>query len=99
MRMMMKFTTPVEKGNEAIRDGSLAKTVEALMAKLKPEAAYFGSWNGIRSGMMFFDLTDASQLVEFAEPLFLNVNATVEIVPVMTADDLRKGLATVSSAR
>ena len=96
MRMMMKFTTPVEKGNEAIKDGSLANTIEALMAKMKPEAVYFGAWNGVRSGMMFFDLTDASQLVEFAEPLFLNVNATVEIVPVMTVDDLRKGLATVS---
>lgn len=96
MRMMMKFTAPVEKGNEAIKDGSLGKTLDALMAKIKPEAAYFGSWNGVRSGMMFFDLTDASQLVEFAEPLFLNVNATVEVVPVMTVDDLRKGLATVS---
>ena len=99
MRMMMKFTAPVEKGNEAIKDGSLAKTLEALMAKIKPEAAYFGSWDGVRSGMMFFDLTDASQLVEFAEPLLLNVNATIEIVPVMTVDDLRKGLATVSSAK
>jgi hypothetical protein len=96
MRMMMKFTVPVEKGNEAIKDGSLGKTLEALMAKIKPEAVYFGAWNGVRSGMMFFDMTDASQAVEFAEPLFLNFNATVEIVPVMTVDDLRKGLATVS---
>lgn len=96
MRMMMKFTVPVEKGNEAIKDGSLGKTLEALMAKIKPEAVYFGAWDGVRSGMMFFDMTDASQAVEFAEPLFLNFNATVEIVPVMTVDDLRKGLATVS---
>ncbi len=95
MRMMMRFTAPVEKGNQAIKDGSLGKTLEALMAKMKPEAVYFGSWDGVRSGMMFFDLTDASQLVEFAEPLFLNINATVEVVPVMTIDDLRKGLATV----
>ncbi len=87
----------MEKGNEVIKDGSLAKTIEALIAKIKPEAAYFGSWNGVRSGMMFFELTDASQLVEFAEPLFLNTNATVDIVPVMTRDDLRKGLATVSA--
>jgi hypothetical protein len=94
--MMMKFTTPVEKGNEIIKDGSLAKIIETLMAKIKPEAVYFGSWNGVRSGMMFFELTDASQLVEFAEPLFLGANATVEIVPVMTPADLRKGLATVS---
>jgi hypothetical protein len=45
---------------------------------------------------MFFDLTDASQLVQFGEPLFLNFNATVEFVPVMTVDDLRRGLATMS---
>lgn len=96
MRMMMKLTAPVEKGNEAIKNGSLAKTIEALMAKIKPEAAYFGSWDGVRSGLMFFDLTDASQLAEFAEPLFFALNATVEIVPVMTPDDLRRGLATVS---
>ena len=97
--MMMKFTAPVEKGNEVIKDGSFAKMIEALIAKIKPEATYFGSWNGVRSGMMFFDLTDASQLVEFAEPLFFGVNATVEVVPVMTPDDLRRGLATLPSAK
>jgi hypothetical protein len=93
MRMMLKFSLPVEKGNQAYRDGSLAKTVESLMAKLKPEAAYFGPSGGKRSGMVFFDLADASQLVEFAEPLFLGLNAEVEIIPVMTGDDLRKGFS------
>ena len=33
-----------------------AKTVEALMNRLKPEAAYFSPMNGNRTGMMFFDL-------------------------------------------
>lgn len=91
MRMMLKFTLPVEKGNAAFKDGSLGKTVEALMAKLKPEAAYFAPINGNRGGMIFFDLADPSQIVEFAEPLFHNLNAEVEFVPVMNADDLKKG--------
>ena len=67
------------------------------MNKLKPEAAYFGPSDGMRSGMMFFDLAEASQIVETAEPLFSNLNAAVEIVPVMTGDDLRKGLAKTTS--
>ena len=99
MRMMLKFTLPVEKGNQAFNDGSLAKTLESIMSKFKPEAAYFGPSEGKRSGMMFFDLAEASQIVEIAEPLFSNLNAAVEIVPVMTGDDLRKGIAKVSKKK
>jgi hypothetical protein len=91
MRMMLKFTLPVEKGNQAFKDGSLGKVMESLMNNLKPEAAYFAPMGGKRGGMIFFDLADPSGLVEFGEPLFLNLNAEVEIVPVMNADDLRKG--------
>jgi len=94
--MMLRFTLPVEKGNQAIRDGSLGKTLELIMNKLKPEAAYFAPSEGKRSGMMFFDLAEPSQIVEIAEPLFSNLNAAVEIVPVMNGDDLRKGLAKAS---
>ena len=93
MRMMLKFTLPVEKGNQAIKDGSLEKTLESIMKKLKPEAAYFAPMDGKRGGMIFFDLAEPSQIAEVVEPLFLNLNATTEIVPVMNGDDLRKGLA------
>jgi hypothetical protein len=93
MRMMLKFTLPVEKGNQAIKDGSLGKTLESIMKKLKPEAAYFAPMDGKRGGMIFFDLAEPSQIAEVVEPLFLNLNAATEIVPVMNGDDLRKGLA------
>jgi len=92
MRMMLKFSLPVEKGNQTIKDGSLAKTLESIMNKLKPESAYFAPLDGKRSGMMVFDLAEPSQIVEVVEPLFLNLNADVEIIPVMNGDDLRKGL-------
>ena len=93
MRMMLKFTLPVEKGNQAFKDGSLEKTLESIMNKLKPEAAYFGPSDGKRSGMMFFDLAEPSQIVEIAEPLFSSLNAALELVPVMNGDELRKGIA------
>lgn len=97
MRMMLRFTVPVEHGNAAIKNGSLARTVEAVIGKLKPEAAYFAPLDGMRSGMLFFDMTDISQLVEFAEPLFLALNAKVDVVPVMNGDDLRRGFSKVSA--
>jgi hypothetical protein len=93
MRVMLRFTLPVEKGNQAFKDGSLGKMIESIMTKFKPEAAYFGPSDGKRSGMMFFDLAEPSQIVEVAEPLFSSLNAAVEIVPVMNGDDLRKGIA------
>ncbi len=93
MRMMLRITLPVEKGNQAFEDGSLGKTIETLMEKIKPEAAYFGPSEGKRSAMIFFDLAEPSQIVEVVEPLFSDLHAAVEIVPVMNADDLRKGFA------
>lgn len=96
MRMMLKFTIPVERGNAAISDGMIAKTVETIMTQLRPEAAYFGPTDGKRGGMVFFDLADPSQIIEVVEPLFLNLNATTELSPVMNAEDLRKGLAKVA---
>ena len=96
MRVMLRFTLPVERSNQAINDGSLGRTMEAVMSHLKPEAAYFTALDGKRGGMIFFDLAEPSQIVETVEPFFLNLNATTEIVPVMNADDLRKGLAKVA---
>jgi hypothetical protein len=46
--------------------------------------------------MIFFDVAEPSQIVEAVEPFFLNLNAAVELVPVMNGDDLRKGLAKAS---
>jgi hypothetical protein len=96
MRMMLKFTLPVKKSNAAINDGSLGRTMESILSNLKPEAAYFMPLDGKRAGMIFFDMADPSQIVEAVEPFFLSLNASTELVPVMNADDLRKGLAKVA---
>jgi hypothetical protein len=96
MRMMLKFTLPVEKSNAAINDGSLGRTMESILSALKPEATYFAPLEGKRAGMIFFDMADPSQIVEIVEPFFLSLNASTELVPVMNADDLRKGLAKVA---
>ncbi len=97
MRMMLRWTVPVEKGNETIRDGSLARTMQSLLEDLKPEAAYFWPENGERAGMMVFDMTDPTEIPQIAEPLFMNLDAAVEFLPVMNADDLRTALEKVAA--
>ena len=97
MRMMLRWTVPVERGNETIKDGTLSQTIESLIDELNPEAAYFWPENGERGGMMVFDMTDPAQIPQIAEPLFLNVDAAVDFAPVMNADDLKKALEIVAS--
>jgi len=94
---MLRWTVPVERGNQAIEDGSLGQAMESLLQQLEPEAAYFLAEDGKRGGMVFFDMADPSQIPQIAEPLFLRLNAAVEFVPVMNPDDLRKALAAVTS--
>ena len=86
----MKVSMPVEAGNAAARNGSLGKTIQSILADLKPEAAYFLDWDGKRTGIIVFDMQDASQIPAVAEPWFLALNASVEIHPVMTPADLAK---------
>ena len=90
MRFFMKVSIPVEAGNEAAKKGSLGKTIASILAEQKPEAAYFLEVNGQRTGLFFLDMKDASQIPALVEPWFLSFNASVEIRPVMTPDDLKK---------
>jgi hypothetical protein len=95
MRTMLKWTVPVEKGNAMIDDGSMGTVVEAVLAKTKPEAAYFLAQNGKRGGVIFFDLKEPADIPRIAEILFRGSNADVEFVPVMNADDLKKALTSL----
>ena len=95
MRMMLRVTIPVEQGNKAIKEGSLAKTFQAFMEEHKPEAAYFYPHKGMRSALFFFDLKDTTDIPRIVEPPFHLLNAEIEVTPVMNADDLKAGLAKV----
>ena len=93
---MMKITMPVEAGNAAIKDGSMAKIMADALERLKPEAAYFLTENGARTALMVIDLADPADIPSTVEPFFTGLNAAVQLTPVMNADDLNKGLSTIS---
>jgi hypothetical protein len=98
MRMMLKILIATETGHHTIKDGSLPKIFETTMSKIKPEAAYFVAEHGQRCAMMFFDMNDASDIPGIVEPLFAGLNARVQLLPVMNAEDLKKGLDSARKA-
>ncbi|WP_344267419.1 hypothetical protein [Actinomadura napierensis] len=93
MRVMLRAQMDTQLGNEGIKSGSLPKAMQALIERLKPEAAYFTALDGNRTCTLVFDMQDSSQIPSIAEPLFQSLGAKIEIVPVMNLDDLQKGLA------
>ena len=98
MRFLIKVSIPVEAGNEAAKAGKLGATIQSILADLKPEAVYFTDDNGQRTGFLFIEMQDASQIPAIAEPWFLAFNASVEIHPVMVPDDLAKAGSSIEAA-
>lgn len=95
MRVMLRAHLDTQVSNEALKDGTLPKIMQSLTERLRPEAAYFGPGEGVRTCTFVFDMEDSSTLPTIAEPLFERLGARVEIQPVMNSDDLQKGLAAV----
>ncbi len=93
MRMMARISMPPEPANEAIRDGRLPTVMRRAAERWQPEGMYFTTLDGRRTAYMVFDLPDPSDMPPFAEPFFTELDADVQLAPVMNVDDLQKGLS------
>ncbi|MGO8690655.1 MAG: DUF3303 family protein [Thermoguttaceae bacterium] len=98
MRFLFKAQWPVKAGNAAIKEGHMPDTLRAILDELKPEAAYFLASEGMRTSLLVVNLDDASEIPALAEPWFHAFHAAVELVPVMTLDDLKKAGPAIEKA-
>jgi len=86
---MVKATIPIAAGNKLVK-GNMEATFNKVMADVRPEQTYFGVENGQRTIYMVVELKDPADMTRVAEPLWLALEADVETVPVMTADEFAK---------
>jgi len=93
MRTLMRISIPNETNKGRVTGDTIAPMMRDLTEKIRPEAAYFYPEHGHRSCVMVFDLKDPSDLPVILEPLFIELNAAVELFPAMNADELKRGLA------
>lgn len=98
MRTLMKVKIPTAAGNEAIKNGSLPQIIGKSLAALNAEAAYFTSEDGLRTGLIFFDMTDSSDIPSAAEPFYMAFDAQISFEPVMNADDMQAGVGKAMEA-
>jgi hypothetical protein len=98
MRLMLTVQIPTEAGNAAIKDGSLPRIVGNALESLKAEAAYFTDTDGMRTGLIFFEMADSSEIPPAVEPFFQGLGAKIRLSPVMNADELRAGVGKAMQA-
>lgn len=97
MRFLLRVTFPVEAGNASARKDGFA-AIQTILQNQKPEAAYFLTQDGRRTGLLILNLENAAQIAEFAEPWFLALNAEVYWSPVMVPSDLAKAAPAIAEA-
>jgi hypothetical protein len=97
MRTLLRVRIDTAAGSRAITNGAVERILGEFAARAKPEAAYFFSDQGKRTASFVFDMQDSSEIPALVEPLFSELEAEIELTPVMNLEDLQRGLAAFGS--
>jgi hypothetical protein len=92
MRFIILAKIPTEDGNKMVQDPNFLGKLEKYINKVKAEATYFFESGGNRVASFVVNIESADQIPLLAEPLFSGMGAHVEFHPVMSFDDLKKGI-------
>ena len=96
MRILFTISLPVEAANNAARNGFSA--VQSILEEQKPEAVYFGTKDGKRTAFLIMQMEREADIPRILEPWFLSMNASVDVMPVMNAEDLASAGPSIRAA-
>lgn len=98
MRVLITAHIPTNEASaKAFKENprAVGGAFESYVKLVHAEAAYFGEKDGHRTAYFVADLPSADMIPVIAEPLFINMGATVNIQPVMTLEEVKSGLSKV----
>jgi hypothetical protein len=98
MRFLIKFEMQGPKANAVVKERSFGEKMQQYLKEVNAENLYFVPVNGNRGGLIIVNISDQSEIVKFAEPLYSWFDAKLEIVPVMTLEDIQKGSRYIQDA-
>jgi hypothetical protein len=98
MRHLVMITLDTIRANAAVREGSLAGTISAILEEQRPEVVYFTEIGGARTAVMVIDLQTLADLPGISEPWFLAFDARVELHPAMVPADLQQAGGDLAAA-
>ena len=98
MRFLLKLSSPIKAGNNALSDPQFGAKMQKYLQDIKAETAYFTLVDGHRGGYIVVNIDDPSQIPALAEPLFFWQEASLELIPVMLPEDLAKSGPAIEAA-
>lgn len=90
MKMLLTVEFPLEPFNSLVRNGKAGEVLGRILESIKPETAYFTEQDGKRGGIFVIDVRTPSDVPFFAEPFFLNFQASCKFRILMSPEDLQK---------
>ncbi len=90
MKMLLTVEFPLEPFNSLVRNGTAGAVIGRILESIKPETAYFTEQDGKRGGIFVIDVHTPSDVPFFAEPFFLNFQASCKFRILMSPEDLQK---------
>jgi hypothetical protein len=91
MLFIVKATIPNDAGNEMVKSGpAMQALMDKIMGDVRPEAAYFSIADGQRTLFLVVNIEKAEEMVRLAEPLWLGIEADVDVFPAMSVSDFDK---------
>ena len=89
MKMLLTVDFPLEPFNSLVKSGKVGEIIGRIIETIKPEVAYFTEQDGKRGGIFVIDLQKPSDIPSFAEPFFLNFQASCKFRILMSPEELQ----------
>jgi hypothetical protein len=90
MKMLLSVEFPIEPFNSLVSSEKAGEMIGRILDSIKPEIAYFTEQDGARGGIFVVDVETPSDVPFFAEPFYLNFQASCKFRILMSPEDLQK---------